>query len=253
MNGKPLLEIEDLVVEVEGKRLLDGIDMEIREGEIHVVFGPNGSGKSSLINTIMGLPPYRVTHGEIRFRGESLLDLSISERAKLGISLAFQQPPAVNGVSLSALFKAMGIEGERTDKLAKDLDMGEHLNRDINAGFSGGEMKRGEMLQLLAQEPELILLDEPESGVDVDSIQLLTQITRRLFQKEIPIRKRTTGGIIVTHTGSVLEHLHAHRGHVMINGKLMCSGAPLDIFTQIRRHGFGACIQEFEQGGNDHD
>ncbi|MEA1871617.1 MAG: ATP-binding cassette domain-containing protein, partial [Candidatus Bipolaricaulota bacterium] len=173
MNGKPLLEIEDLVVEVAGKRLLDGIDMEIREGEIHVVFGPNGSGKSSLINTIMGLPPYRVTHGEIRFRGESLLDLPIYERAKLGVSLAFQQSPAVNGVSLSALFKAMGIESERIEELAKDLNMEGHLNRDINAGFSGGEMKRGEMLQLLAQKPELVLLDEPESGVDVDSIQLL--------------------------------------------------------------------------------
>ena len=253
MNGKQFLEIKDLVVEVAGKRLLDGINMEICEGEIHVVFGPNGSGKSSLINTIMGLPSYCVTHGEIRFRGEPILDLSISERARLGISLAFQQPPTVSGVSLSALFKAMEIDGERIEELAKDLNMGEHLNRNINAGFSGGEMKRGEMLQLLAQKPELVLLDEPESGVDVDSIQLLTQITRRLFQKEIPIRERTTGGIIVTHTGSILEHLHANRGYVMINGRLMCSGAPLDIFTQIRRHGFGACIQEFEQGGNDHD
>jgi len=253
MNTRPLLEIDNLIVEAEGKRLLDGMSFTIQEGEIHVIFGPNGSGKSSLIKTIMGLPTYLVTRGDIRFRGESILDLPISERANLGISLAFQHSPVVNGVSLSDLFKAMEIEDETVDTLAEDLNMEGHLKRDINAGFSGGEMKRAEMLQLLAQKPELILLDEPESGVDVDSIKLLTHVIRKLFQKDMPIRERTTGGIIVTHTGNVLKHLHANRGYVMIEGKLMCSGAPLDIFAQIRQHGFRACIQEFKQGGKVHD
>jgi len=157
VNGKPLLEIENLVVEVEGKRLLDAIDMEICEGKIHVIFGPNGSGKSSLVNTSMGFPHYRVTRGEIWFRRESILDLPIYERAKLAVSLAFQQPPAVNGVSLSALFKAMGSEGERIEKLAKDLNMGGHLNRDMNAAFSGGEMKRGEILSRVTAEGSRVI------------------------------------------------------------------------------------------------
>lgn len=253
MNGKPLLQIENLVVEVEGKRLLDGIDMEIREGEIHVVFGPNGSGKSSLIKAIMGLPPYRVTHGEIRFRGESILGLPIDERARLGVGLAFQQPPAVLDVSLSALGKALGIDKNRLDAEAAGLGMGGHINRGLNDGFSGGEQKRSELLQLLLQRPKLLLLDEPESGVDVDSLKLLTAVIERLFQRDLPIRERTIGGIIVTHTGSVLKHLHATRGYVLVNGRIMCSGAPLDIFDQISANGFGNCLAEGRVKENIHD
>ena len=248
-----MLEIENLTVEVAGKRLLDGIDMKILPGEIHVVFGPNGSGKSSLINTIMGLPPYKVIDGDIRLRGKSILNFPISMRAKLGISLAFQQPPVVSGVSLSDLFKAMRVDVEQVTTLSNELKLTSHLQRDINSGFSGGEMKRGEMLQLLAQQPELVLLDEPESGVDIDSIKLLTHVIRRLYQKDRLIRERTAGGIIVTHTGSVLEHLHANRGYVMVDGKLMCSGAPLDIFSQVRQHGFVACIREMQRGVKTHE
>lgn len=244
MNMRPLLEIDNLIVEAEGKRLLDGMSFTIQEGEIHVIFGPNGSGKSSLIKTIMGLPPYRVTDGDIRVRGESIIDLSINERANLGIGLAFQQSPTVADVSLSALGSTMGISKETISQEAESLRMTAHLARGLNAGFSGGEMKRGELLQLLWQKPQLVLLDEPESGVDVDSLKLLAKITGRLFQKDIPIRERTVGGIIVTHTGSVLKHLHATRGYVLVEGRLMCSGAPLDIFDQVSEHGFGACLHE---------
>jgi len=244
MNDRPLLAIEDLAVSIGGKPLLSGINLTVQPGEIHVVFGPNGSGKSSLIKTIMGLPPYRVTSGDIRFEGRSILPLSIDERARLGIGLAFQQPPAVRDVSLAALAKALHLTGERLSEAAESLGMNHHLHRGLNDGFSGGEQKRSELLQLLLQRPKLVLLDEPESGVDVDSLKLLRGVIAKLFQHDLPIRERTVGGIIVTHTGSILEHLHAVRGYVLVDGHIMCSGAPLDIFDQISKNGFGNCLLE---------
>ncbi len=244
MTEMPLLEIDDLAVNIGNEPLLSGINLTVAPGEIHVVFGPNGSGKSSLIKTIMGIPPYRVTSGDIRFEGKSILDFPIDARARLGIGLAFQQPPPVRDVSLSALGKALEIDTDRIAAEAARLGMTGHLNRGLNDGFSGGEQKRSELLQLLLQRPQLVLLDEPESGVDVDSLKLLRSVIEQLFQRDRPIRERTVGGIIVTHTGAILEHLHATRGYVLVNGKFMCSGAPLDIFDQISANGFGNCLAE---------
>jgi Fe-S cluster assembly ATP-binding protein len=190
----------------------------------------------------MGLPPYEVTSGDILFEGKSILDLAINERAKLGIGLSFQQPPAVRGVSLSVLGKALGLDQKRIETEVAALDMNSHVERGLNDGFSGGEQKRSELLQLLLQRPKLLLLDEPESGVDVDSLKLLTNVIKKLFQKDIPIVERTVGGIIVTHTGSVLQHLHATRGYILIDGGITCSGVPLDIFDQISEHGFADCL-----------
>ena len=250
---KPLLEIENLTVAIDDEPLLSGVNLTVAPGEIHIVFGPNGTGKSSLIKAIMGLPPYRVTSGDVRFEGESILGLPIDERARLGVGLAFQQPPAVRDVSLSALSKALGIEKGKLDDEAAGLGMGGHINGGLNDGFSGGEQKRSELLQLLLQRPKLLLIDEPESGVDVDSLKLLTAVIERLFQRDLPIRERTVGGIIVTHTGSVLKHLHATRGYVLVNGRIMCSGAPLDIFDQISANGFGNCLAEGRVKENIHD
>ena len=242
MSNAPLLEIENLTVKIGAKPLLTGITLTVQPGEIHVIFGPNGSGKSTLIKTIMGLPPHTVTEGDIRFNGKSILGLPIDARARLGIGLAFQQPPTVRDVSLAALGKALKIDNEQLVMATDQLGLTDHLDRGLNDGFSGGEQKRSELLQLLLQRPRLVLLDEPESGVDVDSLKLLTSVVKRLFQKDIPIRDRTVGGIIVTHTGSILEHLHATRGYILIDGRITCSGAPLDIFDQISVHGFKNCL-----------
>lgn len=239
---KPLLEVIDLTVKIADQILLSNVNLTVAPGEIHVVFGPNGSGKSTLIKAIMGLPPYKVTSGDICFQGESILNLGINERAQLGIGLSFQQPPAVRGVSLSVLGKALGLDQKRIETEVAALEMDSHVDRGLNDGFSGGEQKRSELLQLLLQRPKLLLLDEPESGVDVDSLKLLTTVIRRLFQKDIPIRDRTVGGIIVTHTGSVLKHLHATQGYILIDGQITCSGVPLDIFDQISEHGFANCL-----------
>lgn len=250
----PRLEIEDLTVEVGEKRLLHRVDLRLDPGEIHVIFGPNGSGKSSLLSAIMGLPPYRAVSGDVRLDGESILGLPPTERARRGIGLAFQHPPDVEGVRLDTMIAAMGAEGDLASR-ARRLEMVGHLDRDLNVGFSGGERKRSELLQLWMQAPSVVLLDEPESGVDVDSIERVADVARLLFEKDRPIRERRRAGIIVTHTGTILERLHAHRGYVMVDGRIRCAGAPLDIFDQIKRHGFDGCIaearDEWEEGDRD--
>jgi Fe-S cluster assembly ATP-binding protein len=243
-NQSFLLEVKNLAVEVEGKRLLRGLDMIIKEGETHVVFGPNGSGKTTLVNVIMGLPEYKVVKGDIMFRGDSILDWNITKRAKAGIGLAFQHPPVVEGVSLGALLKTMIPDKKASEEIAKKINMEDYLEREINVGFSGGERKRDELLQLLAQSPKLVMFDEPDSGVDIDSIKLMVKIMKQLLQKNKPIRERKAGGIIVTHSGVILEEIHADKGYVIVDGKLLCSGPPLDIFDQVKNYGFERCIKE---------
>ena len=241
---KILLEAKNLTVEIGGKKRLRGLDMVVREGETHVVFGPNGSGKTTLVNVIMGLPEYIITEGDIIFKGNSIIDWNITRRAKAGIGLAFQHPPVVEGVSLGALLKTIIPGGKEYEKIAKKISMEDYLEREINVGFSGGERKRDELLQLLAQSPKLVMFDEPDSGVDVDSIKLMVRIMKQLLQKNKPIRERKASGIIVTHSGVILEEIHADKGYVIVDGKLLCSGPPLDIFDQVKKHGFERCIKE---------
>lgn len=243
-NNRFLLEVKNLSVKAEDIQLLYNVDLNVRRGEIHVVFGPNGSGKSSLVNTIMGLPNYKVISGDIKFKGKSILDLDLSERANLGIGLAFQHSPVVEGVSLDALIRAISKNKKSVDKITEETYLKEHLSRDVNVGFSGGERKRGELLQLLAQSPELIMFDEPDSGVDVESLGLIVKIIKKLMQKDILIKDRKNSGIIVTHSGDILKGVHANIGYVMINGRIVCSGAPLDIFDHIKTNGFGQCERE---------
>ena len=241
---KVLLEAKNLTVEIGGKKRLRGLDMIVKEGETHVVFGPNGSGKTTLVNVIMGLPEYKITEGNIIFKGNSILDWSITKRAKAGIGLAFQHPPVVEGVSLGALLKTIIPDKKTSEKIAKRISMEDYLDREINVGFSGGERKKDELLQLLAQSPNLVMFDEPDSGVDVDSIKLMVKIMKQLLQKNKPIRERKTSGIIVTHSGVILEEIHADKGYVIVDGRLLCSGPPLDIFDQVKKHGFDRCIKE---------
>jgi Fe-S cluster assembly ATP-binding protein len=239
-----LLEIENLTVEVGDKRLLQGIDLVVREGETHVVFGPNGSGKTTLVNAVMGLPEYRVVDGDILYKGDSILAWGLTRRAKAGIGLAFQHPPVVEGVTLGLLLKTIVSDQKTSEDIARKANMEDYLDREINVGFSGGERKKDELLQLLAQSPQLVMFDEPDSGVDVDSIKLMVGIIRRLLGKNKPIRERKNGGIIVTHSGMILEQLHADKGYVIVDGRMLCSGQPLDIFDQIKKFGFERCIKE---------
>lgn len=241
----PLLVVEDLHVSVGDREILRGVDLEIAEGETHVLLGPNGGGKTTLLNTIVGLPGYRITRGRILFKGIDLAGLDIDERARLGIGVAFQRPPAVRGIKLRQLIE-VAADGRFDEAMLADL-VGElalenMIDRDVNMGFSGGEMKRSEMAQLLAQMPDLTLFDEPESGVDLDNIAVVgAAMTKLLKAERAGMTKRS--GLIVTHTGHILEYVNADIGHVLYSGRLACRGNPRDLIAEIARHGYDKCVE----------
>jgi Fe-S cluster assembly ATP-binding protein len=240
-----MLDIENLSVEVEGKEILHDINLHIRTGETHVLFGPNGAGKSTLLSTIMGFPKYRVVRGRILFNGKDITGLPVDERARLGIGMSFQRPPVVRGVKtrdvLAACLKQRG-DGEMIKKLAEKADLVDFLDRDVNYGFSGGEIKRSELMQLLAQRPELVLLDEPESGVDLVNISLIGKLINELLEKDCPIRNRKCMGLIITHTGYILDYVNARTGYVMCDGTIGCEGDPHEMLATIKEKGYKQCI-----------
>jgi Fe-S cluster assembly ATP-binding protein len=246
--GDVALRIEQLAVEAEGREILHSIDLEMGLGETHVLFGPNGSGKTTLLMAIMGFPKYRVTKGKIIFKGQDITMLPLDERARLGIGMSFQRPPVVRGVKtrdmVAACLKGQEHE-ERIKQLAGRTNLADFLDRDINYGFSGGEIKRSELMQLLAQKPELTLIDEPESGVDLVNIALIGELINELLEKDCPILERKCMGFIITHTGHILDYVNARTGYVMCGGVIGCSGDPREILATIREKGYEECVQCF--------
>ncbi|MBT8406661.1 MAG: ATP-binding cassette domain-containing protein, partial [Deltaproteobacteria bacterium] len=166
-----MLEINDLWVDINGDQVLKGVDLTIPSGETHILFGKNGSGKSSLLMTIMGFRKYMVRQGRISFKGEDITQMPIDERAKMGIGLSFQRPPSIKGVKTRDVFDICNSNSVSCEDLADKFEFSELLERELNVGFSGGEMKKSELLQLLLQDPELVMLDEPESGVDLENLE----------------------------------------------------------------------------------
>lgn len=239
-----MLNIEDLHVKVGDKEVLHDINLRIREGETHVLMGPNGSGKSTLLMSIMGFGNYTVTNGTITFKGEDITRMPIHERAQRGIGIMFQRPPTISGLKLGKLLAA--TSGNRPD-LVKEysalVNMDHFLERDINKGFSGGEIKRSEVLQLLVQSPDLIMLDEPESGVDLENISLMGAAIGRLLEKDRHLIHRTKSGLIITHTGYILDYLDADAGHVMCDGEIKCHGNPREILKDIKARGYRECLE----------
>jgi Fe-S cluster assembly ATP-binding protein len=241
-----VLKIENLSVAVEDKQILHNINLSIQNGETHVLFGPNGAGKSTLLMAIMGFPKYRVTSGRIFFKDRDITDLSVDERARMGIGMSFQRPPVVRGVTtrdmVAACLKNSG-NGDDIIKLAEKADLNDFLERDINYGFSGGEIKRSELMQLLAQRPELTLMDEPESGVDLVNIALIGELMNELLEKNCPIQERKCMGLIITHTGHILNYVNARTGYIMCDGTIGCTGDPHEMLSTIRERGYGECIK----------
>jgi len=242
------LSIKQLTVEVEGKEILHNINLEMKLGETHVLFGPNGSGKTTLLMAIMGFPKYRVTRGKIIFRDQEITKLPLDERARLGIGMSFQRPPVVRGVKTRDMVAAC-LKGQESDErikqLAEKANLADFLDREINYGFSGGEIKRSELMQLMAQKPTLTLIDEPESGVDLVNIALIGELLNGLLEKDCPIPERKCMGLIITHTGHILDYVNARTGYVMCGGVIGCEGDPREILATIREKGYQECIACF--------
>ena len=242
-----LLEIKDLEVEVEGKQILKGVNLEINEGERHVLLGPNGAGKSTLFMTILGFPKYEVTNGKIIYKGQDITNMETHERIKLGLGVTFQNPPAIHGVKLKDLLKIEDKDHEykNDDELTNEVvELGKRfklnetfLERDVNLGFSGGEVKRSELLQLLAQKPDFIMFDEPDSGVDIENVELISKEIGTLLGQDDPNTKKS--GLLITHLGYILKYVNATHAHILIDGKITRTGNPTDIMNDVRKSGFG--------------
>lgn len=257
-----LLEIDNLFAEVEGKKVLNGVNLRIEKGEVHVLMGPNGSGKSSLIMTLLGYPGYKVYAGAITFAGVQLNSMPINERVKLGMSIAFQTPPEIRGVKLRDIIRIAGskslwnsqIEPQEefaTPLLKKvGLEPAQFRDRDIGVGFSGGERKRSELAQVFASNPKIMILDEPDSGVDIDSLKTIG------IDLGEYIKGHDCACLIVTHYRHILPYLNPTLAHVMCGGRIVKSGSPMEIFTRIEEKGYceylGLCPpgikEEIERG-----
>lgn len=237
-----VLRVIDLSVEVDGKRVLSNVSFSFQQGQTCVLFGPNGSGKSSLLAVLMGNPVYRIVSGRIEFKGININELPTHERVKLGMGIGFQVPPRVKEVKLLELLQRFAPM-EAILEQSKALRMQGLLQRSLNVGFSGGEMKRSELLQLMLMQPEFVMLDEPDSGVDLENIAVVGKAIRQLLQRDLPLEQRKRSGLLITHTGHILEYVDADFGMVLYEGKIICTGNPRYILKNIQEHGYEGCAK----------
>jgi len=242
------LEVRDLVVDVRGRRVLDGVTIDLDYGEVHAIMGPNGSGKSTLAYTIMGREGYEVRSGDIVFEGESLLGLPTHERALKGLFLAFQEPPQIPGVRFSTFLaaivnKRLGAEDLTRFKdpklLVKIIRVLERvglrrdvLERELYVGFSGGEKKRSEMAQAILLDPKVVILDEPDSGLDVDGVRLVAEIIEEF-------RRAGKAVLLITHYARLFNHVEPDKVTVLVNGKVAARGGP-ELASEIEEKGYSA-------------
>lgn len=238
-----LLEMKDLYARVEDNEILKGIGLTVKKGETHVLLGPNGAGKSTLGNVIMGNPTYEVTKGTVTYNGEDLLDMPVNERAKKGIFMSFQNPLEVAGISMVNFLR--NAEEQRTGEHTRLWDFRKKLreklsvlkmdeayaDRDLNVGFSGGEKKKAEILQMLMLDPTLAILDETDSGLDVDAVRIVSEGIRE-FQKD-PEKSL----IIITHNAAILSSLKVDAAHVLVDGRIVKDG-DRSLVDEIAQNGF---------------
>ncbi len=244
MSEAALLEIDALRASVAGKEILTGLSLTIRPGEVHAIMGPNGSGKSTLANTLMGNPRYTITGGEVRFRGQRLAGLAPDERARLGLFLAFQYPMAVPGVTVVNFLRQAvnAVRGEdvpvrefrqelfaRMELLKVDRDF---ARRYLNDGFSGGEKKRAEMLQLAMLQPRMAVLDETDSGLDIDALRTVADGVNALMNDDM-------GLLLITHYQRLLSYITPQFVHVLIDGRIVRSGGP-ELAEELEAGGYDA-------------
>jgi Fe-S cluster assembly ATP-binding protein len=247
MTDAPLLEIDDLHVTVDGHEILRGLSLTVAEGEVHALMGPNGSGKSTLANTLLANPAYEVTSGKIRFRGEDVTPLPTDERAARGIFLGFQHPEEISGVSvLNFLRQAMAVRKGIPDLSVLEvrlslMDWTKRLGMDdrfqeryLNEGFSGGEKKRNEILQMAMMEPDVAILDETDSGLDIDALRVVADGIA-----EVRAARPELGILVITHYQRILDHLTPDAVHVLLDGRIVADGGP-ELAKRIEDQGFEA-------------
>jgi Fe-S cluster assembly ATP-binding protein len=259
------LEIRNLHVRIEEREILRGVDLSIDRGEVHALMGPNGSGKSTLANTLLGHPAYEVTEGSIRFKGEELTEAEPHERAKAGLFLAFQYPVAIPGVSV-ANFLRMAINAKREEPInvkefrtelqhaidLLDVDRS-FTSRHLNDGFSGGEKKRAEILQMAMLKPDVAILDETDSGLDIDALRTVAEGVEKLHSEQ------GLGALIITHYQRILHYIKPQFVHIMLEGRIVLEGG-VELVERLEREGYDQIRQEFgaetaaagaAAGGND--
>jgi len=251
------LEIKNLHVSIEGKEILKGVDLTVEQGKVHAIMGPNGTGKSTLAYTLMGHPSYTVTEGEVAFKGQNLLELEPDERSRLGIFLAFQYPVAIPGVTVANFLRTAinarrravnpedkGMPIPEFRKLLKDkmsmLKMDQNFaGRYLNEGFSGGEKKRAEILQMATLNPEIAILDETDSGLDIDALRIVADGVNALMNKDLGI-------LIITHYQRLLNYIKPDYVHVMLDGKIVESGGP-DLALHLEDQGYDWVREKHEE------
>jgi len=242
------LIIRNLHASIDGAEILKGVDLELSKGEVHAIMGPNGSGKSTLAHVLMGHPAYEVTEGEVIFQGEQVLELEPDERARLGLFLAFQYPSSIPGVTVANFLRLAvnaqrrGPDGEdnpvripefrsmlqeNMDALKIDRSM---TSRYLNDGFSGGEKKRMEMLQMAMLRPQIAILDETDSGLDIDALRIVSDGVNRLVGPEM-------GALVITHYSRLLKYIQPHHIHVLVDGRIVRSAGP-ELADELEREGY---------------
>jgi Fe-S cluster assembly ATP-binding protein len=236
------LEVRGLRATVEDKEILKGIDLVVPQGEVHAIMGPNGSGKSTLANVIMGRPSYRVTEGQILFKGQDITALKPDQRAQLGLFLAFQYPTEIPGVSVVNFLRSAynAVKGEKTSALAFRKRLKEKMTmlgvedamvaRYVNQGFSGGEKKKNEVLQLAVLEPDIAILDETDSGLDIDSLKAVATGVQQLIGPAL-------GVLLITHYQRILNYITPDRIHVMMDGRIVLSGGK-ELAVELEQKGY---------------
>jgi Fe-S cluster assembly ATP-binding protein len=247
------LEIRDLHVRIEEREILRGVDLDISRGEIHALMGPNGSGKSTLASTLMGHPSYEITQGTITFKGEDITEAEPHERAHAGLFLAFQYPVSIPGVSV-ANFLRMAINAKR-DEPIQVKEFRTHLqhaidlldvdrsftSRHLNDGFSGGEKKRAEILQMAMLQPDVAILDETDSGLDIDALRTVAEGVQRLHDEQ------GLGALIITHYQRILHYVKPEFVHILMDGRIVLEGG-VELVERLEREGYDEIRREFGGG-----
>lgn len=258
MSKEALLVIEDLHAGIEGQEILKGVDLTVHRGEIHAMMGPNGSGKSTLAYVVAGHPNYEVYQGRVSYKGENVLELGPDERAQLGVFLAFQYPTAIPGVTMANFLRlaANSVRAARAEAGAdiepytprefrralrdrmKQLNIDESIaTRYLNEGFSGGEKKRAEILQMAMIEPEMCIMDETDSGLDIDALRVVADGVNQLFEDDM-------GMLLITHYQRMLNYIKPNFVHVMLDGRIVRSGGP-EVATELEEKGYDWLREQF--------